>query len=189
MTSVSATPAERSGWFSSPGTISVRDCALAVLLVTAIAGTLDIIAAHLHTWAASGNFPTRIFKAIAGGALGRERAMQGGVGMIALGAFFHYFISLTFTGWFFLLYPRVNLLRKNIYATGLGYGMFVWFTMNVLVLPSSALHSSGPDFTNHHTYIGMAVLVTIFGFPIVAGADRFYRKRNVSLAGRAARAP
>src|SRR5688500_432587 len=81
--------AGRSGWLSSPGPISIGAFAKAVLIVTAIAGTLDIIAAHLHIWAASGSFPTRVFKGIASGAIGRDRAMQGGADIVLLGIFFH----------------------------------------------------------------------------------------------------
>jgi hypothetical protein len=170
--------AGRSGPLSFLGPISIGSFAKAVLIVTAIAGTLDIIAAHLHIWAASGSFPTRLFKSIAGGAFGRERAMQGGAGMILLGVFFHYFISFSFTFLFFVIYPRLSLLRKNVLATGLVYALFVWFTMNVIVLPLSALHSSAPNFANKHTYIGIAVLIAIFGVPIAMGAARFYQQRR-----------
>jgi hypothetical protein len=176
MPETSPAAAGRPGWFSSAGLISVGDFVKAVLMVTAIAGTLDIIAAHLHIWAASGNFPTRVFKGIAGGAFGRERATQGGAEMMVFGAFFHYFISFAFTLLFFLLYPRLRLLRKNLVATGIVYGLFVWSTMNFMVLPLSALHSSPPNFANKHTYIGICVLIAIFGVPIAVGADRFYKK-------------
>ena len=167
--------AQRSGWFSSPGQISIGNFTKAVLIVTAIAGTLDIIAAHLHIWAASGKFPTAVFKGIASGAFGRERAFQGGAEMMALGAFFHYFISFSFTLLFFLLYPRFNLLRKNLLATAFVYSLFVWFTMNFIVVPMSALHASTPNFANKHTYIGICVLTAIFGVPIVVGTARFYK--------------
>ena len=61
-----------SGALSSPRPSTIGHFAKAVLVITAIAGTLDIIAAHLHIWAASGKFPTTVFKGIAGGAIGRE---------------------------------------------------------------------------------------------------------------------
>jgi hypothetical protein len=147
----------------------------AVLLVTAIAGTLDIVAAHLQTWAGSGKFPTTMLKAIAGGALGR-RAMQGGAGTMALGLFFHFFISFAFTLLFFLLYPRVTLLRKNRYAVGTAYALFTWAVMTYVVLPLSALPWRAPNFANKHLYIGWVIFTLIFGLPIVFGASRFYRQ-------------
>jgi hypothetical protein len=149
----------------------------AVLVVTAIAGTLDIIAAHLHIWAVTGRFPATLLKAIAGGALGREQAMQGGAGMMALGLFFHFFISFAFTLLFFLLFPRVALLRRNSYVVGAVYGVFVSMVMNYIVLPLSALPWRPPNYTNIHTYIGLGVLILIFGLPIAFGAARFYKSQ------------
>lgn len=151
--------------------------AKAVLLVTAIAGTLDIVAAHLHGWAIRGTLPTTMFKSIAGGALGRTQALQGGTGTILLGAFFHYFISFAFTLLFFLLYPRLAALRKNRLASGAVYALFVSGTMSFVVLPLSALHSPMPNFANKHTYIGIGILIAIFGVPIAVGAERFYSRR------------
>lgn len=150
----------------------------AVLLVTAIAGTLDIIAAHLHIWSATGRYPATLFKGIAGGAFGRERAMQGGAEMVAAGVFFHFFISFAFTVLFFLLYPRVALLRRNVYAVGAVYGLFVWTVMNYIVLPLSALPSRPPNFTNMHTYIGLAVITSVFGLPLALGAARFFKQQQ-----------
>ena len=155
-----------------------RAFAKAVLLVTLIAGTLDIIAAHLHGWAASGNFSRTMLKAIAGGALGRERALRGGVGTMALGLFFHFFISFAFTLLFFLLFPRVALLQKSRIAVGVVYAMFTWVVMTYLVLPLSALPWRPPDFANKHLYIGWVVLTVVFALPIVFGAARFYRDRE-----------
>ena len=148
----------------------------AVLIVTAIAGTLDIIAAHLHGWAGSGKFPTTMLKAIAGGALGGQRAMQGGAGTMALGLFFHFFISFAFTLLFFLLFPRVATLRKNRYAVGTAYALFTWAVMNYIVLPLSALPWRPPNFANRQLYIGWTILTLIFGLPIAFGASRFYRQ-------------
>lgn len=148
----------------------------AVLLVSLLAGTLDIIAAHLHGWAASGKFSRTMLKSIAGGALGRDRAMQGGVGTMVLGLSFHFFISFAFTLLFFLLFPRLSLLRKNRFAVGTGYALFTWATMSYIVLPLSALPWRPPNFANKHLYIGWGVLTLVFGLPIVFGAARFYRR-------------
>jgi hypothetical protein len=176
--SFAASAAKQAASFSAPGRTSFGSFAQAVLMVTAIAGTLDIIAAHLHIWAARGTFPTAVFNAIASGAFGSERAKQGGVEMIALGAFFHYFISFSFTLLLFLIYPRWRWLRKSVLTTSVGYALFVWSTMNLVVLPLSALHSSMPNLANKHTYIGICVLTAVFALPIVAAAERFYTKRR-----------
>jgi len=154
----------------------------AVLTVTAIAGTLDIIAAHLHIWAVTGKFPAMLLKAIAGAAIGRS-AMQGGAGTMALGLFFHFFISFAFTLFFFLLYPRVVLLRKNRYVVAAGYALFTWAVMNYIVLPLSRLPWRAPSYADKQTYIGWVVLTLVFGLPIVFGASRHYKKRSVTRTG------
>lgn len=106
------------------------------------------------------------------------RAKQGGPEMMVLGAFFHYFISFAFTLFFFLLFPRVALLRKNRYAVGAGYAIFVWAVMSFVVLPLSALRTPvrPPDFTNIHTYVGWVVLISIFGIPISMGTASYYQR-------------
>ena len=103
--------------------------------------------------------------------------MQGGAEMMAAGLLFHFFISFSFTLLFFLLYPRVSLVRKNIFASGAAYALFVWATMNFVVLRLSALPWSPPNFANIQTYVGICVLILVFGMPIAFGAARFYRQR------------
>lgn len=172
----SSATAPRSDWV--PGTLRspIGDFVRYVLIVTAIVGTLDIVAAHLHIWAASGKFPPNVFRGIASAAVGRQRAVQGGADMVLLGLFFHFFISLSFTLLFFLGYPRVKALRKNIWVSGVVYTLFVWLVMNFIVLPLSALHAPLPNFTSKHTYIGVCVLAVVFAMPIALGAERLYKK-------------
>jgi hypothetical protein len=54
----------------------------AVLLTTLVAGTLDIIAAHVDQTIRTGVFPAKMFYAIAGGAIGMENAFKSGRGII-----------------------------------------------------------------------------------------------------------
>lgn len=163
-------------WPSAP--FRAKALVKAVLLVTALAGTLDIIAAHLHIWYATGRYPATLFKGIAGGAFGRERAFQGGAEMVAAGVFFHYFISFAFTLLYFLLVPRLSLLRRNTWAAGTAYATCVWLVMNYVVLRLSALPWRAPNLANIHTYIGWVVITLVFGLPIAFGAERFYKQQR-----------
>ncbi|HYD84436.1 MAG TPA: hypothetical protein VEA63_10290, partial [Opitutus sp.] len=70
--------------------------------------------------------------------------------------------------------------RRNVWASGIGYAMFVWTVMNYIVLPSSALSAKLPNFASVHTYIGACVLVLVFGLPIAFGAARFYNSQRFS---------
>ena len=48
-----------------------------------------------------------------------------------------------------------------------------WYDRHARALPWRA-----PDFTNKHTYIGIVVLIFVFGLPIALGAARFYRQQQ-----------
>ena len=145
-----------------------------ILLITLIAGTLDILSAITHISINTGKFPSWIFKAIAGGVLGRERAMSGGWATGLLGFFIHYLITFLFTLFYFLIYPRVPLLWKNKYLSAIGLGWFVFVVMNYLVLPLCALPYSPPKFPG--AFVGLVMLPIVIGLPVAIGASRYYGK-------------
>jgi hypothetical protein len=148
----------------------------AVLLTTLVAGTLDIIAAHVHQTFLRGEFPSKMFYVIAGGAIGLEKALSGGPVIFILGIFIHYFISFSFTLFFFLLLPVLSRNSQNKYVNGVLYAVFVWVTMNFIVLPMTALPDS-PFVFNIHQVVGFFILVAVFGLPISLMADRYHRSR------------
>ena len=151
----------------------------AVLLTGLFVGVTDIIAAHMHVWIQSGNFPTRVFQYIAGGALGLEASMKGGIGIVLLGVLFHFFIATWWTLVFFVALPKLRFLQFNKYIVGLLYGCFVGACMTFLVLPLSAL----PDnpFVFSKAIVGWVILGTVLGIPIAISAYRFYNiKPNAS---------
>jgi uncharacterized membrane protein YagU involved in acid resistance len=151
----------------------------AVLLTTLIAGTLDIIAAHVHFTINTGSFPTKMFYGIASGAVGRTAAYTGGAEMFALGVFIHYFISFSFSLLFFLVYPAFSKVSPNKYLNGFVYGLFVWLVMNFLVLPLTRL-PQGPFVFTLNKAIGLLVLMVVFGLPISIMADRYYKRTSMS---------
>jgi uncharacterized membrane protein YagU involved in acid resistance len=151
----------------------------AVLITTLIAGTLDIIAAHVHWTINAGSFPDKMFLGIASGAVGRKTAFSGGAGMYLLGFFIHYFISFSFTLLFFLVYPAFAKVSYNKYINAAVYGLFVWLTMNFVVLPLTAL-PQGPFVFTLNKAIGLFILMAVFGLPISIMADRYYKRTNMS---------
>lgn len=143
-----------------------------ILLITLIAGTLDLLSAFTHIYIKTGHIANRMFHYIAGGVLGLERSMQGGVGVVLLGIFIHYLIAFLFTLFFFLIYPKVPVLRKNRYVSGIVYGLFVFVMMNYVVLPLTALPYQPPHFPD--AFVGVVMLPLIVGLPIAIGAYRYY---------------
>ena len=147
----------------------------AVLLTTLVAGTLDIIAAHVHQTILTGVFPTKMFRGIAGGAIGPENASKGGPAVFVLGILIHYFISFSFTLFFFLLYPAISKLLSNKYLNALLYTLFVWLMMNFIVLPYFTAFPRRPFVFNIHQAVGFLILYLVFSLPISIMSEKYYK--------------
>ena len=145
-----------------------------VLQTWLLAGTLDILSAYVHLFIRTNEISKTLFHYIAGGALGLENAMQGGWGVVLLGIFFHYFIAFAFTLFFFLIYQRLNLYSMNKYVVGLLYGLFVWFIMNVVILPLTKLPPR--PFNPENALINALILMVLVGLPISISAHHYFRK-------------
>ena len=150
----------------------------AVLLTTLVAGTLDIIAAHIHITIVTGQFPAKMFYVIAGHAIGLKTALAGGPLVFVLGISIHYFISFSFSLFFFLVYPAVYKVLSNKYLIGFLYTLFAWFTMKFIVLPLTALPPK-PFVLNIQEVIGFLIFIVVFGMPISIMADRYYKSKKV----------
>jgi len=145
-----------------------------VLLTTLVAGTLDIISAHVDQTIRTGAFPGKMFYAIAGGAIGMETAFSSGPVIILLGVFIHYLISFLFTLFFYIVYPLLKKVSPNKYLNGLLYAIFVQATMTFLVLPLTALPHR-PFVFNINVVIGIFILTAVFGLPVSLMTERYYR--------------
>lgn len=143
-----------------------------VWLAWLIAGTLDITAAVIQTLI-NGRNPLMMLKFIASGVFGIA-ALQGGNGYAILGLLFHYAIAGIWTWFFFLLYPRLEVLQKNILLTGILYGIFVWLAMNRIILPLS--HTPPLPFDLRGAMISAAILIAAIGMPLAVMAKRVHSK-------------
>ena len=155
---------------------------LKFILVTGfIAGTLDIIGAYILSYINSGKFAAKLFHYIAGGWLGSATSMTGGTGTVLLGVLSHYFIATSFVAFFFLLYPRIKLLRFNPVIAGLLYGLFIDLVMKNIVLPLSALHSK-PAFDWNKFLINSLIVGLAIGIPAAIASKKYYLSRTLSSA-------
>jgi hypothetical protein len=135
------------------------------LLVTVlIAGTLDILSAYVNGFIQTGHISRKMFQYIAGGALGLKNTLNGGVPVILLGIFFHYFITFSFTLFFFFLYRKNRVFGLNRYVAALLYGFFIWAVMNLIVLPLSALPPGAITIGN--ALLGGSILAVMIGLPV-----------------------
>ncbi len=106
----------------------------AILLAGVIAGTIDIGAAALINAASI----AVILKAIASGILGKPSFEQG-IEAESLGLFLQWAMSILIAAIFVITASRVNILKRQWLAAGLAYGVVVFFVMNYVVVPLSAI--------------------------------------------------
>src|SRR5580700_2170608 len=149
-----------------------------LFITVLIAGTLDITSAYVNIFIRTGHISRKMFQYIAGGALGLKNTLNGGVPVILLGIFFHYFIVLCFTCFFFFLYRKNRIFGLNKYLAALLYGIFIWTVMNLLVLPLSALPPG--KITPGNAVLDCLILAVMIGLPVSLSASTYYGKARVS---------
>jgi hypothetical protein len=146
-----------------------------ILLAGFIAGTLDATAAIIQFYIKTGRSPVTIFIYIASGVFGK--AAYGMSEFIALaGLLFHYVIAIIFSAFYFLLYPKIKLLRWNKIISIIIYGIFVWLVMNLVIVPLSLVKKL--PFNLWNAIIGVVILILCIGVPIVTMASSFYKTRK-----------
>jgi uncharacterized membrane protein YagU involved in acid resistance len=102
-----------------------------------IAGALDLTAAFItNGWRGLG--PLRILQSIASGLLGAD-AFKGGFAVAALGVALHFLIAFGAAAVFYVLSRKFKFLVRQAVLCGLLYGIAVYWFMNLVVLPLSAI--------------------------------------------------
>jgi hypothetical protein len=139
-----------------------------------LAGILDLSAA-LITNMARGARPARIIQAIASGLLGAA-SFSGGYKTILLGVVLHFVIALGAAAVFFGLSRLVRFLVDHAVWSGLLFGVAVYFFMNLVVLPLSAVPFK-VSFRAPLLVTGLIVHMLCVGLPI-ALVNRWYALRT-----------
>ena len=156
-----------------------RPALRAVMQAWLVSGTFDISSALVYYGIRYGIPPDLILKNIASGVFG-EAAFRGGTPAIAAGLLFHYFIALVWAAVFFIAYPRIALLRKNVFTVAGVYGVIVWAAMNLVVVPLSRVETSPMHLEG--ALIAAAFLVLFIGVPDRIIIGRYFQ--NTSEAGK-----
>lgn len=105
-----------------------------------VAGVLDATDGVI-AYGTQGLNPIQVLQYIASGAMGKS-AFQGGIASAALGAAFHFLIAWVAAVVFVFASQPVRALKTHAVPAGLFYGAAVYFFMNYLVLPLSAVANS-----------------------------------------------
>lgn len=151
---------------AQPSINRLSNARLAILTGGFIAGTLDLLQACIL-------FGWHIPLVIAAGLLG-PRALHQGAATYILGICLHFFIATTFTAVYYFVSRRLVFLVDHPLVCGLIYGAIVEDVMNLIVLPLSALRSTGP-FELHDLLQGLLVHMVVVGLPISYSVRRFSR--------------
>jgi hypothetical protein len=142
---------------------------LVIFVAGAICGVLDITAAFL-VYGLFGLKPIPLLQGIAAGLLG-PRSFTGGLSTAALGLLCHFVIAFLAATVYFVASRRFSFLLRKPTASGVLYGIAVYFFMRWAVVPLSAA-KSGP-FSLKMTAIGLIIHVICVGWPIAFTVRRF----------------
>ena len=138
-----------------------------------IVGTLDGMAASLHTYLKTGRSPEIVFRYVASGVFGAE-AFTGGAGMIALGLLFHYLIA---TGWsvlYVFIHPYFKITGNRPWINGPLYGLYIWLMMQFLILPMSNVRPISP--TVEGVVIGILIHMIVIGLTLALVTHQYEKK-------------
>jgi uncharacterized membrane protein YagU involved in acid resistance len=126
-----------------------------------VVGALDAIDA-IVIFGLRGATPVRVFQGIAAGLLGRA-TFQGGLRTALLGLAIHFFIAFSIVIAYYAASRRVSILTRRPVVCGAIYGVLVYFFMNRIVIPLSAIGSTAfslPLFVN-----GIVIHILGIGVP------------------------
>ncbi|MBS0028897.1 hypothetical protein ACTJJ0_13195 [Chitinophaga sp. 22321] len=145
-----------------------------VLFAGLIVGTLDILSAMVYFTIVTHGQPISKLLAYVGSGVFGKAAFSGDPAMPWWGLLFHYCIAMIWTFIFFLLYPKITVLRRTpAVVTGIAYGAIVWCIMNLMVVPLSHVPHGPMRLTS--ALINMAILMVMIGIPLSLIAKRWKR--------------
>ena len=157
------TPTSTLAWSDLDGTDMQR-----VLRGGVIAGVLDAVDGVVAFGLVLGMNPIQVLQYIASGVLGAS-AFTGGLTTAALGAVLHFLIAFVAAGVYVAASRWLTVLRAHPVLCGVPYGVGVYVFMNYIVLPLSAVPTSGFSTVLLNGVIGHALFV---GLPIAWAARR-----------------
>lgn len=123
-----------------------------------VAGTFDEICAFL-------SFGRNVPRVVAAGLVGRQAIHSTGAGIWILGVVLHFVVAFGAAAVYCVASRKLHFLREHFVVCGLFYGVAVFITMYLVVMPLSALHAMGPY--SYRTLVqAIAVHMVLIGLPI-----------------------
>jgi hypothetical protein len=146
----------------------------AILWAGLVAGILDITAAIVTT-ILRGGAPGRMLQGIASGVLGPS-SFAGGKTTMVLGLLLHFVIAFGATIVYYFATRNFSLSLGQAVVSGFLFGIAVYFFMQQVVIPLSAITRRAP-FTWSGLLIGVGVHMFCVGLPIALLVRRFSAQR------------
>jgi hypothetical protein len=134
-------------------------------------GVLDGMAAIVLTIIRGGS-TIRMFQGIASGLIGRD-SFEGGLTTALLGASLHFLIALIWAAIYYGASLKLPAMIRRPFILGPLYGVFVYFAMQIIVLPLSAIQK--PPFSFAAPLQGIIVHILCVGLPIAICARQSAR--------------
>jgi hypothetical protein len=129
-----------------------------------VGGAFDLAAAATIYPAMYGIPPLRIVQSIASGVLG-ARAYEGGMQTALLGAGLHFLIAIVAGIVLAVAMTRIEALRQSVAVTAAGFGIAMYFFMQLIVLPLSQFAQNELSLAAHA--VGLSIHIFIFALPMV----------------------
>ena len=145
------------------------NAARALLWAGLACGVLDITAAFV-VYGFFGAKPVPLLQGIASGLLG-PRAFQGGLATALLGLLCHFVIAFGAATVYFVASRVIPFLIQNAVISGALYGVAVYFFMNRIVVPLSAVAKR--PFSLKMMIVGVVIHIFCVGLPISLSVRRF----------------
>jgi hypothetical protein len=146
-----------------------------ILKATIIAGIMDISVACINAYISSKVTPTVLLKYVASGAFGAS-AFDGGYNMMAMGLLFHFIIVFACTTIYFMSYPYLSFLKKNIFINSILIAAIAWIVTTLIIVPNSKINPPSLIFLKQLKLF--TILIFCIGFPISYFAQKYYSSKN-----------
>ncbi len=156
---------------------------LAIVRAGLLAGVLDITAAIVVYAHVTRTVP--MLQGIASGILGPD-AFTGGLVTAGLGLLCHFSIATSAAAVYYLASRRLPFLVQHAVVSGAAYGVAVYFFMQLVVIPLSAI---GPQpLALHDVLVGVAIHIPCVGLPIALTLRRYTPRNRLADVPRAGEA-
>lgn len=150
-----------------------------IFIATLLAGILDISAASIQVFLAARLTPDVVLRYIASGAFGK--AADTSWPYLLFGLLVHFFIVFMCALVYFRLYPRISLVRKNIFLSAFLIAGIAWIVTTRIIIPLSKINP--PPFHWEKALLAVAILYICVGIPIAVIAAGFFESAKEKVTG------